>query len=437
MYSLLQRLSVMLFGIASFFVLARALSTEQMGAWALFLAITANLELIRYSIVKNGFIKYLSSSDERSHSEIMSAALLLNVLVTLSLIILLLVFMPYLSSFLKAPGLTRIMYIFIIGLILLIPFSHFEWIQNARSDFKGIFLAHLTRQICWFLFMMTHLAIYGSISLSALSLYYSIGVLAGGVTAFTYARQYLVKRLIFVKDWFLKLWHFGKVILGSAASSMVFKNVDQFVVSNLISLTAVALYGTSIRIINLLDLPSHIIGDIMFPRSAQVNAHGNTERLKYMYEKSVGAILSIIIPLTIFIFLFPELLLLVLAGQKYIGAAFILRLMLINSIFTVFIKQFATILDSGGKAKINFTVITIMAVLSIACCYFLARKFGVAGASLGITAAHFVGFCCSQYYLNKHYGIRFWKCFGYAVSFYPEMYGIFKERFLLKWRTNI
>lgn len=110
--------------------------------------------------------------------------------------------------------------------------------------------------------------------------------------------------------------------------------------------------------------------------------------------------------------------------------------MLVNSIFTVFIKQFATILDSGGKARINFLIITIMAVLSIIFCYFLARNFGVAGASLGITAAHFVGFCGSQYYLNKHYGIRFWKCFGYAVSFYPEMYGILKDRFLLKWRTN-
>lgn len=435
MYSLLQRLSVMLFGIASFFVLARALSTEQMGAWALFLAITANLELIRYSIVKNGFIKYLSSSD-KSHNEIITAALLLNVLVTLAMIIVLLLFMPYLSGFLKAPGLTRIMYIFIIGLILLIPFSHFEWIQNARADFKGIFLAHLTRQLFWFLLMMTHLFAYGSISLAALSLYYSMGILAGGVTAFMYSRKYLGTRFVFVKDWFMKLWHFGKVILGSAASSMVFKNVDQFVISNLISLTAVALYGTSIRIINLLDLPSHIIADIMFPMSAKVNVQGNAQQLRYMYEKSVGAILSVIIPLIVFIFAFPELLLIVLAGKKYIGAAFILRLMLVNSIFTVFIKQFATILDSGGKARINFLIITIMAVLSIIFCYFLARNFGVAGASLGITAAHFVGFCGSQYYLNKHYGIRFWKCFGYAVSFYPEMYGILKDRFLLKWRTN-
>ena len=435
-YSFLQRISVMFFGIGSFFVLARVLSTDHMGVWAHFLAITANIELIRWAIVKNAFIKYLSVHIKEAKNEITTAALALNIVVTASLGLLVLFGMPYLSGFLKAPELTREMYIFLVGLLMLIPFSHFEWIQNSQGDFKGIFVAYMARQGGWFLMMLIHLLIFRTVTLPFLALYYSLGILAGTLVAYGYVRKYLNEKTIFVKNWFLKLWRYGRVILGSAFSTMVFKNIDQMMVSNLISLTAVAIYNVSLRIINLLDMPSHIIGDIMFPKSAQVDTRLNPARLKEMYEKSVGAVLSVIIPAGIFIFIFPKLILLLLAGKKYLGAAFIVRLMLINSVFTAFLKQFSTIMDSSGKTKLNFSIITLMAALSIGSCYFFIRLLGLPGAVVGITCTHLVGFCLSQYYLNKHYHIQFWKVFGHAARFYPEIFTIVKQRILLKWRAS-
>ncbi len=180
------------------------------------------------------------------------------------------------------------MYIFEDPLVLLIPFSHFEWIQISRGDFKGIFYSYLARQGSWFVMMLVHLFIKGSVTLPFLALYYSLGIFCGAVVSFRYVGKYLNKKTVFVKEWLGKLWNYGKIILGSAFSTMVFKNVDQMMVSNLISLTAVAMYNVSLRIINLLDMPSQIIGDIMFPKSAQVDAQNNPARLKEMYEKSVG-----------------------------------------------------------------------------------------------------------------------------------------------------
>ena len=162
-YSFLQRISVMFFGICSFFVLARVLSTEHMGVWAHFLAITANIELIRWAIVKNAFIKYLSVHIKEAKDEITTAALALNMEVKVCIALLVLFLMPYLSGFLKAPELTREMYIFLAGLLLLIPFSHFEWIQNSQGDFKGIFIAYMARQGGWFLMMVIHLFIFGTV----------------------------------------------------------------------------------------------------------------------------------------------------------------------------------------------------------------------------------------------------------------------------------
>jgi lipopolysaccharide exporter len=436
LYSFLQRLSVMFFGICSFSVLARTLTTDHVGVWALFLALTANIELIRWAIVKNAFVKYLSVHYKEANDEITTAALVLNILITGLFALMIVLFMPFLSHFLKAPELTRVMYIFILGLLLLIPFSHFEWIQNSQGDFRGIFVAYMVRQGSWFLMMVLHLLIHGSITLGWLAFYYSLGILAGGIVAFLYARKYLSRRIVFVRSWFLKLWRFGRVILGSAFSTMVFKNADQFLVSNMISLTAVAMYNTSLRIINLLDMPSQTLGDIMFPKSAQVSASNNKERLKEMYEKSVGGVLSLTIPASIVIFIFPKLILVVLAGKKFLEAAFIVRLMLINGIFSAFIKQFATIMDSSGKAPLNFSVITGMALLSVVSCYLFIGWLGLPGAVTGIIVTHLIGFGFSQYYLYKHYNVKFWNAFGYAVKFYPEMYKIFKERIILKWQAN-
>jgi lipopolysaccharide exporter len=435
-YSFLQRISVMFFGICSFFVLARVLSTEHMGVWAHFLAITANIELIRWAIVKNAFIKYLSVHINDAKDEITTAALALNIVVTGCIALLVLLLMPYVSGFLKAPELTREMYIFLPGLLLLIPFSHFEWIQNSQGDFKGIFIAYMSRQGGWFLIMVIHLLVFGTVTLPFLALYYSLGILAGTFVAYGFARKYLNKKTIFIKEWFLKLWRYGRVILGSAFSTMVFKNIDQMMVSHIISLAAVAIYNVSLRIINLLDLPSHIIGDIMFPKSAQVDVQLNHARLKEMYEKSVGAVLSIIIPAGIFILIFPKFILLILAGKKYLDAAFIVRLMLINSIFTAFIKQFSTIMDSSGKTKVNFSIITMMALFSIGSCYFFIKLLGLPGAVVGITVTHIVGFCFSQYYLHKYYKIQFWKVFGHTFRFYPEIFMIVKQRVILKWKAS-
>jgi lipopolysaccharide exporter len=431
-YSLLQKLSVMLFGIASFFVLTRVLSTDHMGVWAHFLALTANIELIRHSIVKNAFVKYLNTHGGESGSEIITAALVLNIVVTAVVALLIFLLMPALSSFLKAPELTKEMNIFLLGLLFLIPFSHFEWIQISQGEFKGIFLGYLVRQGGWFLMMVIHLLYFGTVTLPIMALYYDLGILCGGVVSYFYARKFLSRKIIFIRSWFTRLWKFGRIIFGSSLSTMVFRNIDQMMVSNIVSLTAVALYNVSLRIINLLDLPSQIIGDIMFPKSSQVDAKANPERLKMMYEKSVGAVLSVIIPCGILIFIFPKLFLLILAGKKYLGAVFIIRLMLINGIFMAFIKQFATIMDSSGKAKINLSIITTMAFLSIILCYVFTKWLGLPGAVVGIIVTHSIGFCLSQYYLNKHYKIQFWNAFGYAVEFYPEMFRIFKHRLNLK-----
>ncbi len=134
----LQKLSVPVFGIVTTMILAKhTLTKPEMGVWALFLIITSFVELIRQGLVKTSMIKFMNHSEAHQHKFILSAALFLNAVITLLLILLMIVTGHYFSVLLQAPELESMLYIYFIGMLMLIPFSHFEWIMYTKSQYKS------------------------------------------------------------------------------------------------------------------------------------------------------------------------------------------------------------------------------------------------------------------------------------------------------------
>lgn len=436
LYSGLQKTAVLLFGIGSVLVLTRSLSKEDMGVWNLFLVCTGIIEIIRQSLIKNAVIKYINSHEITEHPHIRTAALCLNVVITVLIGILLAAFIYPASLMLKAPELNRIVYIFLPGLLLLIPFSHFEWTQNAYADFRGIFWAYCLRQGFSFLLIILHLLLAGSISLLYLVLYYNVGIVAGTVISFVFARKFMQRGAPFRKAWIGKLWHFGKYVFGTNISSSIFRNTDQLVIASYISTSAVALYGVCLRISNLVDVPSQVLGDILFPRSAKMMEDGNVAGVRYYYERAVGTILAIAVPASLVIMLLPKLVLTVIAGSEYQEAASILQITILYGLFLPFIKQFGTIMDSIGAPKTNFIVLTVTAACNIVLCILLTRAIGIMGAAYGCMISYGICFLISQVILYRKLGVNLVNVWKYMIRFYPEMLSILQQRFSVKWNAR-
>ena len=289
-YSSLQKLSVLIFGIGSTMLLTRWLDKHEMGVWSLFLAIAAFIEIIRHGLVKNAVIKYLNSSAADDKKFIYASALMMNILITVFIGIVLFLLMDTLVSLLKAHELKKILYIFGIGLLFLIPFSHFEWIQNSHGAFKGIFWAWFWRQLVTLLLIAITQFFYNNITLELLALYYSIGIFVGTLISYRFVHSYLTGTFIVTSTWLLRLWHFGKYVFGSNFSATIFRITDLFFVSHFLYPAIVALQSISARITNVTDIPSQVIGDILFPKSAQSDTAGDSSRIKFLYEKSVGGV---------------------------------------------------------------------------------------------------------------------------------------------------
>jgi len=224
----LQKISIPVFGILSTMILAhKALTKSEMGVWSLFLVITSFVEIVRQTLVKTSLIKFLNHSTEEEHKFVLSAALFLNSFVTVILVAVLFIFAPFLSAWLKAPALTNMMYIFFPGMLLLIPFSHFEWIMYSKSQFKGLFWTFLFRQGLSLLLIVVYIVLFNKVSLNQLVLFYCAGILIGIFIAYNYVKIYLERTFVLSYKWVLQLWHFGKYVFGTGLSSMAFSNAAQ------------------------------------------------------------------------------------------------------------------------------------------------------------------------------------------------------------------
>lgn len=431
-YSGMQKVAVLLFGFGSVLLLTRWLSKPDMGVWNLFLLFAGIIEIVRQSLIKNAVIKYINSHGSEEHPGIQSAALAINVVVTLLIGLLLAALIYPASRMLNAPQLSEIIYIFLPGLLLLIPFSHFEWLQNAHSDFRGIFWAYSLRQGLSFLLIVIHLLAAHEIRLVHLIWYYNFGIAGGTVLSFIFARKFLHTGMNLKSAWVKKLWHFGKYVFGTNISSSIFRNTDQVVVASMVSTSAVALYGVCVRISNMVDVPSQVLGDILFPRSAKMMETGNLEGVKYYYEKAVGVILALAVPASLCIMMLPRLVLTIVAGKEYQEAAAILQVTIFYGLFLPFIKQFGTIMDSIGQPKVNFLVITFTAAFNIASCITLSHFFGIMGAAYGSMLSYAVCLAITQTILVRKLKINPVNIWKYMFRFYPEMFRIFKHRFILK-----
>ncbi len=432
----LQKLSIPLSGLFITMILAHeALTKQEMGVWALFMSITAIIELLRQGLVKTALIKFINHSSIQNQRFVVGAAFFLNLIITLFVALLLFFFTPFLAGFLKAPQLESMLYILQAGLLLLIPFSHFEWLMFSKVLFKGLFWTYFFRQGITLVLVFLIFLFNTKVPLNVLVITYNIGLLAGTLVSWGYVKHLVVKSFVFSREWVLKLAHFGKYVFATGISTLVFRSADQLMLSPLLGTTNFnASQNIVIRFINLSDLPSQTLGDILFPKSSKAEISSNPSRIKYYYEKTVGASLCVVLPLVIFVLLFPKAIIYVLAGPQYYDAIPYLQLISLTSITLAYLKQYGVIIDSIGKPALNWVTTTIIAVIQVCFLYFFIKRFQFIGAGYALLASHFIGFIITQLILYRQFGINFLNAFKYAFNFYPEFFKIIAQKLPWKFR---
>jgi O-antigen/teichoic acid export membrane protein len=423
-----QNISNQILSFGSFWLMARLFSKEDFGAWGIYMQAVIIFELFRNGLIQSALIKFLSGTDKNEHSSVVSASFTISAALTLICIIVNFCFIDFFVNSLNAPQLKPVFYWFNLVFILSGILTQLCCVEQANLQYKGVFLVNFIRQFSLFIYPLYCFFSGHKIDLLELVYVQIISMSVSVACSWLIVKRFFYFSYTFNWDWLKKIFHYGKYAFGTSISSQLSGTIDQWMLAGILSPAASASFNTAVRITNLINVPTDAVATIVFPQSAKRMHSEGKEAIKYLYEKSVGTILAILIPSVLFIFLFDEWIVSMIAGGKYADSVPILNVTLLYCLLIPFGRQFGTILDSIGKTNLTFTIVVVTAVTNLILNFLLIKKYGVIGAAYATLISNIIGFIIAQAILYKELRVNVLHCFVYAYMFYPE----FVNKYILK-----
>lgn len=402
-----------------------------MGLWALFTVITTIVEQVKMGLLRNAMVKFIHRPDFVNHrSEIQSASLMINMVFTAVVILLVLITGKFIAVKLQSPGLFPLLLLSIPSYLLLVLYNHCEIVQQAHMQYPPIFKATVIRQGVFFLGVVLLFFFFKPyFTLVTLILVQIFALVLGTIYFQRASRQYLSLKFVYNKEITMQLLHFGKFVFGTSLFSNLSRFLDHFItsaVSNPIpgmGSVYVSYYNAVSRLTNMIDVPSIAAADVLFPKNAQASGTEGQEKVKYYFERMVGTLLALVVPISLFVFIFPGFVISIIAGKAYMDAVPILQVTILANIVRPIFTQFGTTLDAIGKPKLNFIVNTIIMLVNMVAIY-VCIKFsnGKMGAAYGTVISSVFTFFIVYLSLRKTLNIELKNIIAYFRLAYVELF---------------
>jgi lipopolysaccharide exporter len=414
-------------------------SKADMAAWGLFLLVTYTLEMGRSGLIQNGLMRHLAlfKTEKKEYAAIIQASLLLNLIFSLISNVVLWLCMDWVMWNWQAPQLAEVLPIYFITNFVMAFFFQFNFVQQANFEFRGIFWSNFLFRGGLFLWVFCCRLLGWSFDLPYLALSMLAGGMLGALVSWWFARPYLngwLRQIEWpnISRWMIDLMAYGKYVLGTNLSTMLFKSIDKLALGKLLGPIAFAEYDVAGKVTQMVEAPSFSMAAVVFPQSAERAQTEGKEGVKRLYERSVGAILAIILPFILFVMVFAEPVIRVIAGWQYPESANLLRLTALFGLFMPFAVQFGTILDSTGRPATNFAYTLGTALLNLVLSYVFVKNIGIFGAALATLTGYSISFIFAQLLLRKDFGINPLNAFRYIPVFYQTLWMIFKQKWQAK-----
>lgn len=417
-------------------LLVRALADDKtsMGVWALYLSIITIFEMVKQGLLRNPTIKFLGLSEYAGKKkEVQSSALAMNVTFSIIVIIIVLASGSAFAAAMKAPALAPMLWWSTVFVLLLIPFNHYEVLLQANYLFQRIFWGYIVRQGVFFAGVAGMFFFFrSSLTLLHLVLLQIVSLSSGVIVLYAGASSYRIKGFHYDGKILRRMFAFGKYIFGTNLFSNVARYFDHFITANALDPISgkefVSYYNAVSRINNMMDVPSLAAADVLFPKNVETLETHGLGRVKYYFERMMGTILSIVVPLSLFIFIFPGFIVHIIAGGRgYEGVIPILQLTILFNLNRPLGYQFGSTLDAVGKPVVNFWTSAGLMVFGLISTYFFLNHFGGIGAAYATVLNNIVSCAVMVLILKKFIHLEVRNIFRYVLTSYQDMYLMVKK----------
>lgn len=370
-------------GVGVIIFVTRIYSTEQTGAWFLFIAIFGTAGALRDALVQSALVKSCMLHDDESRYKALKVNLSVSLFFELCVSFVLFTLGVCLTDawtslllFYPAYSLSNTLYRWQI--------FYLRSQMNARAVF--------TTNATGFAVLIVSLA---CIFLSGLSLrWLVVGLAASSICGVVAVITKIPYQKIFAAKWkkseLQPIRQLGLYAMLREATSSVSSRINLFYANALLSLSATALLGVSQRFAQIALLPNNSIQALLFPLFTK-NSHDKVT-IKNLYEENLAQLLALTIPTAILGTIVSPWLLPLIAGRSYESGWGVLCVYVgVATIITPFGTAFGSLVTAMSKPNIAFRLVTLNSVLNVSLGFVAMKYIGLAGAPLAYLATEIFG----------------------------------------------
>lgn len=350
-WSVLTELLAKMITPVSAMVLARLLTPEAYGVVATITMVTSFAEIFADA----GFQKYMVQHefvDDLEKNECANVAFWSNVIISISLWALIVIFRNIIAALVGNPGLGNALAIAGIS-IPLISISSLQMALFRRDfDYKTLFQIRL----CTILvpFIITIPIAFVTRSYWALI----VGTIVTNLTntiLLSKRAKWSPKRK-FDKNWFLKMFSFSMWTLLEHISIWLSGNIDIFIVGSLLSASYLGMYKTAMTTSTMiLAIITGATTSILF--SALSRLQNDISEFRKVFLQFQRIISLLILPMGVGIYIYREFVTFILLGKQWMDVADFLGMYALLGAFSTVLSHYCSeIYRSLGKPKVSFTV---------------------------------------------------------------------------------
>lgn len=436
--SLAGNISISLFGIAGFAIMARSFSTEVFGEWVLFISGIAFVEMLRFGITNTAIVRFLSGSDADDRLRFIGSNGLIGLISTTAIAILMVLLWTLFPEPITHAGFRLFFVWFPVLAFINLPYNMALVIMQADMQFDRIFLVKFIES-CGFFLMQLLNYLFFSWSLDVLvwsylgmNLITSAFILFKNWDGLRHIRKATRKTNKVILD-------FGKYTTFTLLGTNLLRNADALIISlSPLGPAGVALYSIPMKLTELQQLPLRSFAATAFPKMSKASMLQRPDEVRSLFDTYTGALTILFVCMSLFIFIFADFLVLLLGGPQYVGtnaevganAATILRIFSVYGLLLPLDRMTGVGLDSINRPEINLIKVMFMVLTNVigdlvAIFVFHSLEM-VAVASVLFTL---LGVILGYYYLNREVKLHFKSIFTEGYLFYKSVYHRFHDHF--------
>ena len=140
----------------------------------------------------------------------------------------------------------------------------------------------------------------------------------------------------------------------------------------------------------------------------------------------IGTIMAIVVPVSLFIFLFPKLIVLIIAGREYYNtdAVLILQISILANLVRPLGYHFGSTLDALGKPIVNFVSACCLMTVSVVLTWIGLVQFQGMGAAYALIAYNFISLIVMVAVLKKYIHLEIKNIPKYMIACYKDIFGL-------------